>query len=262
MSSQAAELSFLRCWNCQSLIPAASSQCRMCGAPVGEDRASQPPSHSDILQQTEEQAIPGALNETEVGSLIKAKNNDKQSSPAVAPEAVTEPTIPVDAAPVDAGSAKTEPQPESTPVAPVPRRQVQVKAAAVDAQTGTIPDQLHKDCSAGKLLGWLVSFSDPAGSAIEIREDDFFLTGAKLRRNDLVIQGEHISTPHALITTTTTAAGDLENIAIQDLLSTDGVLLRRGGSDRFEAVDDEAELHHGDSIRVGSEEFLISLLWT
>ena len=58
-------------------------------------------------------------------------------------------------------------------------------------------DILKKGEQLGKLYGWLVSFVDPDGSSIELREGRFFVSAAQLRPTDMVFEDDTISTPHA-----------------------------------------------------------------
>ena len=108
---------------------------------------------------------------------------------------------------------------------------------------------------AGRLCGWLVSFERPEGSAIELREGRFFVTGSSLKPSDLVLTHESVSTPHALVSA---LSGD--SLRVQDLLSEGGVHIRRRQADAYQRISDAVSLEHGDWVRFGEVEFLVTLI--
>ncbi|RMD88108.1 MAG: FHA domain-containing protein [Candidatus Dadabacteria bacterium] len=111
--------------------------------------------------------------------------------------------------------------------------------------------------SEGRLIGWLVDFTNPLGKATELREDKFFITRDRLKDNDMLIDDESISTPHALVRVS--VEGGVE---IQDLMSERGVFVRRENTDSYRREEDRIELDHGDWVRVGDIEFLVCLVPT
>jgi len=106
-----------------------------------------------------------------------------------------------------------------------------------------------------RLCGWLVSFTDPVGAALELREGKFFVTATSLKPSDLIIEDASISTPHALF-----AVNSKLGIQVQDLMSERGVLVKRHGTENFEKTETAVPLHHGDSIKFGEVEFLVSVV--
>lgn len=128
------------------------------------------------------------------------------------------------------------------------------------------PQQTHKPVakagvepsaagSAGRLYGWLVSFSDQAGRAIELREGKFFVTAASIKPNDLVIDDASVSAPHAMV------AVSLNNgLIIQDLMSEQGVFLKSAGSPAYEQKEESFSVTHGDWVRFGMVEFLVTVV--
>jgi pSer/pThr/pTyr-binding forkhead associated (FHA) protein len=107
----------------------------------------------------------------------------------------------------------------------------------------------------GRLFGWLVSFESPDGRAIELREGKFFVTGSSIRGTDLVIEDASISTPHALMS----VSAD-HGLLIQDLMSERGVFVRPGDRGQYKREDGVVELKHGDWVRFGDVEFLVTVV--
>lgn len=107
----------------------------------------------------------------------------------------------------------------------------------------------------GKLVGWLVNYSDPKGTASELREGRFFVTASSLKPTDFVLNEPSVSTPHALI-----AAGTHEGLRVQDLMSDRGVWLKKRSHESYQRVNDSAKVDHGDWLRFGEVEFLVCLV--
>lgn len=107
----------------------------------------------------------------------------------------------------------------------------------------------------GRLFGWLVSFESPDGRAIELREGKFFITGSSIRGTDLVIEDPSISTPHALMSVSAE-----HGLLMQDLMSDRGVFMRSGDRGQYRREDGVIELKHGDWIRFGDVEFLLTVV--
>jgi len=106
-----------------------------------------------------------------------------------------------------------------------------------------------------RLFGWLVSYSSQEGSAIELREGKTLVTRSSLKNGDLVIDAPSISTPHALL-----IMGSDTGFFIQDLISERGVWIRRKDEDTYHQEENSIELFHGDWVRIGDVEFLVSLV--
>lgn len=107
----------------------------------------------------------------------------------------------------------------------------------------------------GRLFGWLVSFESPDGRAIELREGKFFVTGTSIRGTDLVVEDPSISTPHALMS----VSGD-NGLMVQDLMSDRGVFHRSGERGQYQREDGVFHLEHGDWVRFGDVEFLVTIV--
>lgn len=107
----------------------------------------------------------------------------------------------------------------------------------------------------GRLFGWLVSFESPDGRAIELREGKFFVTGTSIRGTDLVVEDPSISTPHALMSVSSEGG-----LLIQDLMSDRGVFVRSGDRGQYQREDGIVHVSHGDWIRFGDVEFLVTIV--
>jgi len=108
----------------------------------------------------------------------------------------------------------------------------------------------------GRLFGWLVSFENPDGRAIELRGGRFFITGTGIRDSDLILEDQSISTPHALMAITD------RGLMIQDLMSDRGTFIRSQGDSQYRREELAVELQHGDWLRFGDVEFLVTIVPT
>jgi len=117
------------------------------------------------------------------------------------------------------------------------------------------PGVATAEAQAGRLFGWLVNYTDPNGAAVEIREGKFFISRKSVKPSDLVIDDHTISAPHALLNVS--ASGGL---LVQDLMSERGVHVRRKGSDTYRREEEVVTVTHGDWLRLGDVEFLVSLI--
>ncbi len=106
----------------------------------------------------------------------------------------------------------------------------------------------------GRLVGWLVSYSESEGSSIELREGRFFATRNSLKQSDLIIDDPSVSTPHALVIV------GADSVKLQDLMSDRGVFHRGRDADSYRKEVDPFPVSHGDWIRFGDVEFLVSLI--
>ncbi len=109
---------------------------------------------------------------------------------------------------------------------------------------------------AGRLFGWLVSFENPDGRAIELRGGRFFITGTSIRDTDLILEDQSISTPHALMSITD------RGMMVQDLMSDRGTFVRSRGDSQYRREDGIIEVQHGDWLRFGDVEFLVTIVPT
>lgn len=133
----------------------------------------------------------------------------------------------------------------STPVATVPKPPPVAK-----------PIEPVESAGQGVLVGWLISYRDPRGVAIELREGKFFVTRNSFKDADMVIDDESISTPHCLVRIQSPG-----RVELQDMMSDTGLAVKRPGAKDF-SIEERAKLSHGDWIRIGALEYLVSLVPT
>jgi len=103
----------------------------------------------------------------------------------------------------------------------------------------------------GRLFGWMVSYENPDGRAIELREGKFFVTSSSIKGSDLILEDPSISTPHALMSISESG------LLVQDLMSDHGVFIRSGEERDFRREDGVIRVSHGDWLRFGEVEFLV-----
>jgi len=160
------------------------------------------------------------------------------------------------------GDARPEARPEARHDAPKgkqggnePRSEQRGEGRTTDHSTAAA--QRPAKVNAGKLFGWFVSYENPDGRAIELREGKCFITGNSIRATDLVIEDSSISTPHALMSISGEAG-----LKVQDLMSERGLFVRSRDGGQYRREDGTLELKHGDWIRFGDVEFLVTLVPT
>jgi hypothetical protein len=108
----------------------------------------------------------------------------------------------------------------------------------------------------GRLFGWFVSYENPDGRAIELREGKFFVTGSSIRATDLILEDPSISTPHALM-----AVSSDGGLMLQDLMSDRGVFVRSSdGGGGYRREEGTVRIAHGDWVRFGDVEFLVVMV--
>ena len=123
----------------------------------------------------------------------------------------------------------------------------------IPAEAGQVVKQGKRQ--TGRLFAWLVSFDSPMLSSIEIREGQFFITSQALKDNDLLVDHPSVSTPHAMV-----AVGQDGGFRVRDLMSDNGVHIKRKGEQSFTRFEGEERLNNGDWIRFGEVKYLVSLL--
>lgn len=137
---------------------------------------------------------------------------------------------------------------------PKPIQPQQQRAPQRDERHREKPRIQPQEGVESRLAGWFVSFSTAMRSSLELREGKFFVSGASLKPNDVVLDDSSISTPHAMITV------ESGRLLVQDLMSETGVYRRREGEQDFSQINETFELTHGDWIRFGQVEFLVILI--
>ncbi len=137
---------------------------------------------------------------------------------------------------------------------PVIQEKIENKSVVSEKQVVSTTNTINKDL-IGRLVGWLVSYKDPQGTAVEVREGKFFITKDPLKDFDFIIDDESISTPHALVTVSNT-----NGIMIQDLMSDAGIYLKQKGRNEYEQRSTPFKVNQGDWIKFGNVEYLVSLI--
>jgi hypothetical protein len=125
-------------------------------------------------------------------------------------------------------------------------------APAPEASTGNGP-RMGK-MKPGRLFGWLVSYESPDGRAIELRAGRFFITATSIRGTDLILEDQSISTPHALVSI------NERGLLLQDLMSERGTFVRAKGEAQYRREEGIIEVQHGDWVRFGDVEFLVTIV--
>ncbi len=115
--------------------------------------------------------------------------------------------------------------------------------------------EVRSPVSADALIGWLVRYDSPGGVSTELRGSKFFITREQIRVTDIVVADPSVSSPHCLVSSPGNGA-----LIVQDLLSENGISLRRAGSNSFENLDESGSVQSGDTLRFGSAEFLVVLV--
>lgn len=144
-----------------------------------------------------------------------------------------------------AGRARTEASAPRAQAAPATQRPSE-SSETVGGRTGKM--------RTGRLVGWLVSYEHPDGRAIELRAGRFFVTGTSIRPTDLILEDQSISTPHALM------AVSENGLQLQDLMSERGTFVRLQGEAQYTREEGVVEVRHGDWIRFGDVEFLLTIV--
>ena len=135
-----------------------------------------------------------------------------------------------------------------------PARAQARSAAEKSAETAEGAGVRTSKSKQGRLFGWLVSYENPDGRAIELRAGRFFVTGTSIRPTDLILEDQSISTPHALMAITESG------LQLQDLMSERGTFVRCQGEAQYVRQDGVIEVQHGDWIRFGDVEFLVTVV--
>lgn len=111
---------------------------------------------------------------------------------------------------------------------------------------------VKQETSESSLFGWFISYDNDQGNSFEIREGKFFVSKSSLKKTDLIIEDESVSTPHALVTVNSEIG-----FQIQDLMSEEGVFVKRAGEADFDIIEDIEVIESGDWIRFGNVEYLV-----
>lgn len=186
----------------------------------------------------------------EVSAPAKPVVATSNATPSPKPVQRSEPRTP----PVQTRATQSR---EEAPVVENREREERSHNVSSRAQTAVKPSEGVKKAEGqtGRLFGWLVNYSNPDGDATELREGKFFVTASSLKSSDLILEDSSVSTPHALCVVSTDTG-----FQVQDLMSDRGVFVRRRGADSYQREYEIVSVEHGDWVRFGDVEFLVSLI--
>lgn len=147
---------------------------------------------------------------------------------------------------------KSEPiKEEKMPEVEISMPIVENKVLSKDTNTKGLDFKLNE----GRLFGWFVNFStDPKGVTNEIRTGKYFIGKQRLRSSDLIISHESISTPHCLVSAVDGV------LFLQDLMSENGVFIRRKDRSDWVSMQEKTKIEHGDWIKLGDYEVMVVLI--
>lgn len=148
---------------------------------------------------------------------------------------------------------REERKPDRPPRQDPPRREQEARRDAEHDRPPVAGPKTGK-MRPGRLFGWLVSYENPDGRAIELREGKFFVTSSSIKGSDLILEDPSISTPHALMSISD--AG----LLVQDLMSDYGVFVRAGDDGSYRREDGVIRVSHGDWLKFGDVEFLVIIV--
>jgi hypothetical protein len=227
-------------------------------AATQESSVAQAPSQARSAQSQIRPRIGGMPHRPEPKPQISTNEQVSEGPKAAASRVAETREKPVRAVPAPQPAVQPKPEPviaggRGRPETAPPRQQVRPaaeKPVQVAEEEGVRPSKMR----AGRLFGWLVSYEHPDGRAIELRAGRFFISGASIRPTDLILEDQSISTPHALMSIT-------ENgLQLQDLMSERGTFVRCQGEAQYTREDGVVEVRHGDWIRFGDVEFLVTVV--
>ncbi|NLF24983.1 MAG: FHA domain-containing protein [Deltaproteobacteria bacterium] len=194
------------------------------------------------------------------GSMLNFGRPKEADAPAPQPERQERET-PIQSAPAQPAPAAKFGfgKPQSERKAAPPREDFEREEAAAPApppqREPARVEPYRKGKLRGRLFGWLVNYADSEGSAIELREGKFFISRTSLKNNDMLVDHESISTPHAMV-----VVDPEHGLRIQDLMSERGIFLRKRASETYQREEDVLVADNGDWVRLGDVEFLVSLV--
>lgn len=209
---------------------------------------------------------PGKGSQLSFGKPKQPEMRESSERPTPAPQEA--PSKPAQVLPRRAAPVEQAPQEDLDDAPLAEREDSRQQAAPVSKSREAAPrenspsraaqpaaNKVAKAAVAGRLFGWLVHYAEPDGVATELREGKFFVTASSLKSTDLIVEEPSISTPHALI-----VVGTETGLQVQDLMSDRGVFVRRRGADSYQREYEVVSVEHGDWVRFGDVEYLVSLI--
>lgn len=195
--------------------------------------------------------------ETEVAAMSPRNGAPQMPEPVKVPEEIAEPAIsePAQSAQVVQQEFRQENKAEAPAEKQIQKEEKMEQEVQVSEERPCSVHPVKREAPRkGVLHGWLVNYTDPEGVSVELREGRFFASRSSLKASDLIVDDPSVSTPHALIVV------GKEGVTIQDLMSEKGVFHRAAEGVAYSKEIDSFEVHHGDWVRLGDVEFLVSMI--
>ncbi len=106
----------------------------------------------------------------------------------------------------------------------------------------------HSRDHIARLIGWLVSYEhNQLGESFEIRAGRTLVSSEDSEgERTLTLEADDICSPHSAM-----RASSTHRVMVQDVFSTHGTFVTRGGSRNEEKVSGPIEVKHGDWLRFG-----------
>jgi len=116
---------------------------------------------------------------------------------------------------------------------------------------GSKADSQATNATSGRLVGWLVSYSeDDLGTAHEIRSGRTLISSGRIGENRVItVSDKSVSLPHSAL-----RASQKHRITIQDIFSESGTYLQKSEDDSEVKLNEPTEIDHGDWVRFGAAE--------
>lgn len=292
MAVDETELSFIRCPNCRSLVPAVATRCRMCGfilKGAEESASDERPSRvrqrtvfvpSDEIPEVEDDIVEESITAEEGDEfLVEAAPEDDYLEEGADNESVEDlqeaPATPTakrkrrrrkKKKPANDFSLQESIPPQEDAInrdVVAPWRSTEPRAGfhteitpEIAPEAPLVEERKTSPASEGALFGWFVSYNeDKKGVSREVRIGRFFVGAEQLRPSDFVIADQSVSTPQCLV-----VCDPSKGIYVQDLMSEQGTFIKRAGATKYERHSEQVQLQHGDFIRFGSYEMLFVAL--
>ena len=238
------------CPGCQTLNTLGAKFCKKCGGSLGAGKTPQPGG--------ERRCAKGHVFEPhwEVCAWCAGPPVDNASAGKTAPQEKPTPENGVRRKTI---KEQVTPQPDNTD--PQPHTTKEESTGTVTREFPTPPERKKTQVirksneqpaknaeNKPHLVGWLVNYTqDKAGVAYELREGRYII-GSGSRASIVIPDENSISGEHAILLYRN------GRLRFQDNLSTNGSFING------EEVDDKIDLHHGDRVRLGNTELIVTLV--
>lgn len=268
MSTDSTELTFIRCPSCRSLVPALSTRCRMCGTTLEQGVAGDKKTEDLKLETVEKETMQSEevdpLNDfLEDDQDYGGDRFDKDAAVKELDDLLDELSAQEEA---ENGHNREEPVQVKSEIKETPSKapaKAERKEVKKEVKEEKIMETKSEKSSVSfkqvrtqaALFGWLVSYDKSEGNSLELREGKFFVTRNSLKKTDLILADDSVSTPHAMIT-----VNQELGFQLQDLMSEQGVFVKRRDAEDYDLIEDIEVIENGDWVRFGKVEYLVVFL--